>query len=151
MTMAPEQSAHIFGERYVSPEEMDSLPTRSLLASVFQFYRNERPQDVDDAEGDMLLFQYGIYDWGSGPFFEIDLTRQFVELERDDDENVFSQFHLTCHFVADQELTALGKGSRWCTDVSGLDQFALWVDLHPVLAAVDGRSRFKAEVTWELV
>jgi hypothetical protein len=38
----------------------------------------------DDADGDMLLFQYGTYDWGNGKFFEFNVTRQFIKANEDE-------------------------------------------------------------------
>jgi hypothetical protein len=28
---------------------------------------------------DMLLYQWGSYDWGNGRYFEVNITRQFIE------------------------------------------------------------------------
>jgi hypothetical protein len=38
----------------------------------------------DDENGDMLLFQYGSYDWGKGEFFEFNITRQFIKQNEDE-------------------------------------------------------------------
>jgi hypothetical protein len=35
-------------------------------------------------DGDMLLFQYGTYDWGKGRFFEFNITRQFIKQNEDE-------------------------------------------------------------------
>ena len=151
MTMSPEDSAEVFEREYLSTADIETQPTRSLLQSVIAFYRNETATGLVEAEGDMLLFQFGIYDWGSGPFFEIDMTRQFVELERDEDEDVYSQFSLTCFYAPDDRLAAFGCENRWCSDVSELEGFAAWVEAHPVLDALENASRQKTEVSWELV
>ncbi len=36
--------------------------------------------------GDMLLFQWGINDWGNGPALEINITRQLIATDDDGDE-----------------------------------------------------------------
>lgn len=151
MTVDPEDSVRVFEQACLAPNNKDSTSTLALFEAVFSFYRHHRFRGLAEPEGDMLLFQYGVYNWGSGPCFEVDLTRQFVEVERDDDDNVFSQFHLTCYYAADERLTALGKDNRWCSDLSNLDQFAAWVRGHPVLATVACLPRLKAELSWELV
>lgn len=38
----------------------------------------------NDEDGDMLLFQYGTYDWGNGKYFEFDITRQFIKSNEDE-------------------------------------------------------------------
>lgn len=48
---------------------------------------------------DMLLYQWGsydwgTYDWGNGKYFELDITRQFIEAELEDDDAI-SQLSLT--------------------------------------------------------
>lgn len=151
MAMSPEDSVFVFEQYCLAPTNKDWDTILTLLRAVLSFYRHHRFSGLAESEGDMLLFQYGVYDWGSGPCFELDLTRQFVEQERDDDDDVFSQFHLTCFYAADERLTALGKDSRWCPDLSELDQFAAWVVGHPVLAAVATLPRLSTEVIWERV
>ena len=49
-----------------------------LFESVYEVYRDIRIFGFTDEEQDMLLFQYGVFDWGQGERFELDLTRQFI-------------------------------------------------------------------------
>ena len=49
--------------------------------AVFDFYRDLRPRGhvfEQEKSSDMLLFQWGTYDWGMGEHFEFNLTRQLV-------------------------------------------------------------------------
>jgi len=144
------RAVQIFDEDFVSPNDRTQLSVKSLLSSVLSFYAQRQFEGLVNDDGDMLLFQYGIYDWGLGPLFEVDLARQFIEVERDDDE-VLSQFRLTCFFEPTEELKALGSDDKWCRDKSELGAFSVWVMAHPVLAAVDGAERLRTEVRWELV
>src|ERR1700689_2569374 len=75
---------------------------------MLDFYREERAEGCEvDADGDMLLFQWGTHEWGQhGRFFEFNLTRQFVDEEVEDGENT-SQLSLTCYFHPTPELEAL--------------------------------------------
>jgi hypothetical protein len=34
---------------------------------MLAFYASDRAADCAGVDGDMLLFQWGIFDWGSGP------------------------------------------------------------------------------------
>lgn len=151
MKMSPSSSADVFKRKYLTSNEIDTHPVISLLQSVFNFYRHERASGLAEFESDMLLFQFGIYDWGAGPFFEIDITRQFIELKRDDDEYVYSQFRLTCRYSPSDEMAAFGGEERWCSDVSELESFAAWVEGHPVLDASGTAPRLQTEIFWGFV
>jgi hypothetical protein len=49
---------------------------------------------VDYIDHDVLLFQYGTYDWGEGNFFEFDITRQFAKPGEDEPY----QLHMVLRF-----------------------------------------------------
>jgi hypothetical protein len=75
----------------------------------------------------MLLFQWGTFDWGEGPRFELDITRQFIEDDEQDDDAI-SQLCLTFRFEPTAERDALGDGNRWCdglAEIAGFRQFAM--------------------------
>lgn len=60
------------------------------LRALIDFYANVRADGCDpEADEDMLLFQWGTYDWGEGERFEIDLVRQVMVNE------AIWQLHLT--------------------------------------------------------
>ena len=49
-------------------EALATLTPERGLDAMLSFYRDVRAVDCDIAEqGDMLLYQWGIYDWGKGP------------------------------------------------------------------------------------
>lgn len=62
-------------------KELTAVTVENCLDYVIDFYNNYTIEDVDTVypENDMLLFEYGIYDWqdGKGENFTIGLTRQF--------------------------------------------------------------------------
>jgi hypothetical protein len=73
------------------------LDAPSAVAAMLGFYADERASDVDmDADADMILFQWGTFDWGSGPAFEYGIIRQLcIEIDYaltnsdfDDDEKL---------------------------------------------------------------
>jgi hypothetical protein len=52
---------------------------RDMVSAMIIFYRDLRAEDCRfESDGDMLLFQFGTYDWGNGPRFEFDVTRQLI-------------------------------------------------------------------------
>ena len=57
-----------------------SMGAREAVDRMLEFYRDVRAENcVTDEEGDMLLCQWGLYDWGGGASFQFNLTRQFIE------------------------------------------------------------------------
>jgi len=83
---------------------------------MLDFYRHQRADDCDpEADGDMLLFQWGTYDWGNGRFFEFDLTRQFITGEDQEDEDIW-QLSLTLRYLPNDELLSLDSGNQWCAN-----------------------------------
>jgi hypothetical protein len=73
---------------------------------------------------DMLLYQWGSYDWGAGTHFELNITRQFVEAELEDDDAI-SQLSLTYKYRPSTELGALGASNCWEDDPPDFRQFIL--------------------------
>lgn len=151
MAFAPENSVQAFEQAFLPLRQRDTSLIQQLFGSVISFYRTERALGLAETDSDMLLFQYGVHDWGLGSFFEVDLTRQFIELGRIDDDHIISQFHLTCYYPVEEGLVSLGGGNCWCRELSGLDRFAEWIKAHPVLTAVECQIPAKTSVTWELV
>lgn len=64
---------------------------------MFSFFQLVQPKGCEGPHGDMLLFQWGTYDWGSGRRFELSITRQFIENDQQDDCAI-SQLSLTFKF-----------------------------------------------------
>ncbi len=94
-----------------------ALTVRSSIAEMLAFYESVLPTGCNPERGDMLLFQWGTYDWGHGKHFEIDITRQFIESASEGDDAI-SQLSLTFEFAPDPETAALGAGNRWCKSQS---------------------------------
>lgn len=89
-----------------------------LFESVCSLYAEVRFPGVIEDEGDMLLYQYGIYDWGDGEYFQLDLTRQFIK-----EDNDVVQLRTTLLFHPINELRELESASYWCESTSVLDHF----------------------------
>ena len=98
--------------------ELADLLVRPASEAWIEFYKAQRVDDV--VEGlDWLWFQFGTYDWGQGPSFQIDLTRQFILQDEEDDDAIW-QMHLVLYFLPDP---ALGSGIQTCEEPSDADEF----------------------------
>ena len=94
---------------------------------MLDFYREVRAEDCElEADGDMLLFQWGISEQGrEGRYFDFTLTRQFTD-ELVEDGGEVTHLSLTCHFAVTPELEALKTGSKWCAnpdELAGFEHF----------------------------
>jgi hypothetical protein len=135
--MHPQHSVKAFtdfaAQRRVTLSE--STP-RLGIELMFAFYRSVSPDGCEPNDGDMLLFQWGTYDWGAGENFEIGITRQFMELAQEDDEAI-SQLSLVYRFEPTEELKRLPAGNRWCDGPSEFDLVREFALSSPQLASVE--------------
>jgi hypothetical protein len=97
--------------------------------ALFNFYQDLRPHGrvfEQHEDADMLLFQWGTYDWGTGENFTFNLTRQLI-LGADAEDDDIWQLGLTFEFEPDSELRRLGRGNKWCSSLSELPEFREYV------------------------
>ncbi|HEY4187918.1 MAG TPA: hypothetical protein VGP07_22775 [Polyangia bacterium] len=121
---------------------------RAGIEKMASFYNDVRVDDVDlESDGDMLLFQWGTYDWGDGPTFEVGITRQLIRGTGEDDE--IWQLHLTYRFPPSEALVAIGDGDCWCTRPAEAASFVQVMMAHPVIAAVGSRDDGLARLEYE--
>jgi hypothetical protein len=100
--------------------------------AVFDFYCDLKPRGrvfEQEKGADMLLFQWGTYDWGTGEYFGFNLTRQLIGEGPVDD--AMRQLGLTFEFQPVDELRALGIGDKWCDSLSALPEFREYVYRSP--------------------
>ena len=89
-----------------------------LSATLFRALKVSGISGDEDADSDMLLYQYGVYGTRSDKYFEIDVTRQFIE----PNENEPYQLSLTLKF--EPELFGeVGRYNCWSSDFSGIEEF----------------------------
>jgi hypothetical protein len=96
---------------------------------------------------DMLLYQWGSYDWGAGKHFELNITRQFVESELEDDDAI-SQLSLTYMYKLSAELLALGASNCW---EDGSPDFRQFIFKSPSFTAVADTKPDQLELFHEYV
>lgn len=127
------------------------LTGAEVVDLMLGFYRDVRAEDCDPGtDRDMLLFQWGTYDWGKGPRFEFDVTRQLMLPHGDPedvDENLW-QLHVTLRLAPSADLRGLGRGDRWCHSVVDLDGFERAIRSGAAYRAVGTRSG-EVDVAWE--
>ena len=134
-------------------QSLASLTAEDGIALMLAFFRERRADDCPlDSAGDMLLFQWGTYDWGKGEFFEFDITRQFILDGEAEDENIW-QLSLTFKYVATDTLFALGAGEEWCPSprpraVDHFDSIIRCSDSFNVIREIDPA---KTELDYECV
>ena len=116
---------------------------------MVEFYIERRADDANiDEDGDMLLFQWGTYDWGDGPSFEYDVTRQFT-IQGEDDEDEIWQLSLTLHYPESEVASRAGAGDRWCCSPDEVDGFVLFVEHAPATAFARERLPERVELHFE--
>ena len=95
---------------------------------TWEVMRRFAAEDVEDAaprdiDGDGILAQYGIYSsFGGGKTFQLDMTRQFMFYDEDDEYDHMSQLNCTFEYAVTDELRALGESNLWSFGLD-LDEF----------------------------
>lgn len=126
--------------------DVSSNPER-LFSLVLDLYEGMRIDGTDlDEDGDMLLFQWGSYDWGQGLHFELDLTRQAIPAGEEDPPIV--QLHCTYRYDPAQ-FDDIVSGNRWCHNPSELHEFRQFVLSSEALRRAASRPQISFELELE--
>ena len=106
------------------PEEVLARPEK-LFPVILEFYEDARIDDTSlEEDGDMLLFQWGSYDWGQGPSFELDLTRQAIPAGTEDPPIL----QLQCTYRYEPAyFQNVVPGNQWCYSPHELAEFRSFV------------------------
>ncbi len=114
---------------------------------MLDFYRDVRAQGVDlNDGGDMLLFQWGIYDFDrTGPTFQCDITRQFIEAGAHDDEGM-TQLSFTFHFQPSPVFEKIPEGNKWCSGLNELNEFEKFITNTEAFKSVSGARPLKVSI-----
>ena len=102
--------------------ESNGLSLSSFSKLFIDYYQEVRFEEYSDEEADedLLLFQYGSYDWGDGRFFEVDFTRQYYKLFSEEGDNEVIQQRFTFYFdpSAFGTVKAFNLWSHDCNDLT---------------------------------
>jgi hypothetical protein len=108
--MKPDESIKAFQDFAASKGiNLNGSKPREGIEAMLMFRAQTSCAECSD---DMLLYQWGSYDWGSGKRFELNITRQFIEAALEDDDAI-SQLSLTYRYNPSTVFDALGAGSCW--------------------------------------
>ena len=138
-----------------SGKSLQELSAKEAVKLMTDFYLTIRAEDCSvDEDRDMLLFQWGAYDWGEGKYFEYDITRQFMfevmckeDGEEWEDEDVW-QLSLTLKFQAAGKPKEL-EGDRWCAGPEDVTAFVEFVDAHEATRHVSDEKPILVELNFE--
>jgi hypothetical protein len=129
--MTPEDSEKELERRIKqSGTATSELRPAQAIRLMLDFYKDIRAEKCElDEGGDMLLFQWGTYDFGEGSFFLCDITRQFIvsHTEDEDDDASISQLSLTFSLTLSPHLDAITNGKRWCNKPDELESFEAFI------------------------
>ena len=115
-----------------SGAKLAALTPAEGIQLMLDFYRNVRAKGCPfDADGDMLLYQWGVYDdFDGGKSLHFDITRQFIQPGRDGDD-AMSQLSLTFFFRPATKYRALKDGNKWCSSPDDLEKFRRFIQRTP--------------------
>lgn len=151
-TMKPSNSVVSLNEflalRGLNPSEL-SIP--QLVEGTLSFYQSVRASGLaKDPQADMLLFQWGVFDWGQGERFEFDITRQFISAGAFGDDAI-SQLNCTAYFAPTPELRAIPAANHWCRSISDIESFSTFIHSSAAYHAVSSSKPLLVSLRWEKV
>lgn len=150
--MRPSTSA-LFFQNFLSARglSVSSLTSKQLVNSSLEFFREVPFSGLGRGQdSDMLLFQWGIFNWGKGEHFELNITRQFIESGSMGDDGM-SQLRLTAYFAPTQALRAIRVSNRWCETRNDLENFAKYIATSEAYLAVQNAKPTEVQLTWHKV
>ncbi|MEL7123371.1 MAG: hypothetical protein AAFO07_28245 [Bacteroidota bacterium] len=117
-------------------------PSEALDRFISFFKKYKVKTELEHEEEDMLLYQYGTYDWtGKGGNYEFNLTRQFA-IPNDDE---FMQLSLTL-FYKPEIVGEIEADNSWSTNFKDLDEWTDHVKSTIGYKKVDGIKPDKIEI-----
>ena len=129
-------------------EQAHADTPEAIIPCMMSFYREIRATDCDVAEdGDMLLYQWGTYDWGEGRWFELNITRQFIP-SGGDDEDIF-QLSVTARYPPSTELDAFKSGNRWASSPDDLAEFESFIRSSEPMKALKDKPAARVVISYE--
>jgi hypothetical protein len=126
--LKPEEAAAEF-DAFLVQRGLDRarLTAEQGVPTMLMFYRHVRADGCSlESDSDMLLYQWGTYDWGEGEFFDLNITRQLCLNDSGEDDDIW-QLQLTFKFNPTPLLRSMQQGNRWCNDLDGLEDFEKFI------------------------
>lgn len=130
---------------------MTSLRPEQAVALVLKFYEQTRVEGCAlDEDGDMLLGQWGIYDFTGQEWFHFDLTRQFILGDSEDDEDI-NQLSLTLFFDPIPDLRAIQADNKWCASLDDLTEFENFIKDSAAYQVITSLKPAKIEMNFDSI
>ena len=118
-----------------------------LIKTAIELYSLERIDGAISILEDMLLFQWGVFDWGEGEYFELDITRQISPSNTDE----LRQLSCTLYFTPSAGLREIEEGNKWCSSLEEFKSFNEFVLTSKVFKACSAVTPEKSSVELEYV
>ncbi|WP_369421582.1 hypothetical protein [Leptothrix ochracea] len=150
--MTPSSSAATYKDWLESRRiYLAAMSTPQLVTETLSFFQTIRCAGLaPGAESDMLLYQWGVYNWGHGEHFELDITRQFIAEGRVGDD-ALSQLRVTAYFQPTEDLRRIKAGNRWCEGVDQVEQLRRFVQASEAYKAVSQVAPQRVVAEWSPV
>ena len=153
--MKPENALEEF-KKLVSEKTTGVITPAQGIDLMIEFYETTRADHCDiDCDGDMLLFEWGIYDWGNGEFFEYSITRQFifpitcVDDEDEWEDDAIYQLKLNFLFEPTEILRKVESGSVWCERPAQIADFKVEIKENKASEIANSIKPAKVEISFE--
>ena len=130
-------------EKYLSEKGLNpqSFSAKEITDTSIELYNNQRIENCDlENDGDMLLFQWGTYDWGKGRFFQIDMTRQMICSDG------MYQMNAIAYYEPSKELESIKAGNQWCSNLSEVETFKGFIKASGLMDKVESIDVIKSEI-----
>jgi hypothetical protein len=130
---------------------LDDSDGEVVISALLDWYETERADDAAPIkdDGDQLLFQWGTYDWGAGPFFEVSLARQLIASSAADES--IRQLSLTFRYPATEHTEGLYRDAWWCRGPEDVPGFRDDILSNPVIELVRGQAPTMVRLTFGMV
>jgi len=130
---------------------IDALAPANSIRLILEFYKQIRADNCPITEdGDMLLYQWGTYNWGDGTYFQWDITRQFIETGFEGDDGM-SQLSLCFYFYPSEEFKELKWGNCWCSSPIKLLDFESYIKTSTAYLKVATTNPTKVEIKYSKI
>jgi hypothetical protein len=124
-------------------------PNPSRTWEVFKEFAAIPIDDLPSDDADGFLFEYGVYDWGDGEYFNWGFCRQFILYDGDEYDHM-EQLHCTFYYEPAPALRELGSGELWSFGLS-LPEWIAQVERMPGFDATREQIPVSARIEqWEV-
>ena len=135
----------LFKGRRLNPE---LFTVEDMVKTMLGFYGTVRAAVAPEPDSDMMLFEWGIYDWGHGKFFQVSMVRQFSEKRLFGGDPKLSQLNACVYFDSPARFATIGRNDIWCHSVEELGDFMLTVMNSTVHEATAKVAPHHSEIRW---